>query len=179
MHRDFMTVVGGNVGSAKVNSLPALLFQNRLATLALDAAFQLLLALGFSLVANRIDNILHPAGNQGAAGKHNHRKLRPAVLDRSGDCLAVHFWHFIINNYGICGIRIDKIQSQASARGSENTKTQSLKNSFEHGQARLVVIDPYQCLWLWSRNFNFQPKLGPGNATVARRETPLTRRCDW
>src|SRR5207244_6843244 len=83
------------------------------------------------LVANRIDNIPHPAGNQGAAGKHNHRKLRPAVLDRSGDCLAVHFWHFIINNYGICGIRIDKIQSQASARGSENTKTQSLKNSFE------------------------------------------------
>src|SRR2546422_4979476 len=125
-----------------------------------------------------IDNILHPAGNQGAAGKHNHRKLRPAVLDRSGDCLAVHFWHFIINNYGICGIRIDKIQSQASARGSENTKAQSLKNSFEHGQARLVVIDPYQCLWLWSRNFNLQPKLGPGNATVARRETPLTRRCD-
>src|SRR5437870_13390360 len=50
MHRDFMTVVGGNVGSAKVNSLPALLFQNRLATLALDAAFQLLLALRFTLV---------------------------------------------------------------------------------------------------------------------------------
>src|SRR5438132_7680700 len=101
----------------------------------------------------------------------------PAILVRRCDCLAVQFCHFIINTYGTGGIRIDKIQPQASARGSENTKAQSLKNSFEHGQARLVIIDPYQCLWLWSRNFNFQ-QLGPGNATVARRETPLTRRCD-
>ena len=65
MHRDFMTVVGGNVGSAKVNSLPALLFQNRLATLALDAAFQLLLALGFSLVLCPHAALRHRAAGAG------------------------------------------------------------------------------------------------------------------
>src|SRR3989442_10957241 len=32
---DFMTVVGGNIASGEINSLPALLFQNRLATLGL------------------------------------------------------------------------------------------------------------------------------------------------
>jgi len=60
-----MTVVGGNIRPGEVNSLPALLFQNRLATLALDAAFQLLFALGFSLVLGAHAALRHRAAGAG------------------------------------------------------------------------------------------------------------------